>query len=89
MKFRNSVPYKEIMDFVSKRKISINLFFYNQENESLEVSEKRYKTLRMFGLKASLGSGSWSNDKEFDEVVMDRRLFKVLWQRKCWRDVSC
>ncbi|MBE3023030.1 S24 family peptidase, partial [Campylobacter sp. 7477a] len=62
--------------FLSKRKISINLFFYNQENESLEVSEKRYKTLRMFGLKASLGGGAWSDDEEFDEVFMDKRLLR-------------
>ncbi|MGG7073766.1 S24 family peptidase [Campylobacter sp. 9BO] len=76
MKFRNSVPYKEIMDFLSKRKISINLFFYNQENKSLEVSEKRYKTLRLFNVKASLGGGGYNDDEEFDEVVMDKKILQ-------------
>ena len=55
MKFRNAVPYKQIMDFLVKRKISINLFFYNQEGKSLDESEKRYKTLRLFNVRASLG----------------------------------
>lgn len=74
MKFRNSVPYKEIMDFLSKRKISINLFFYNQENESLEISEKRYKTLRLFNVKASLGGGGINDDEDYEEIIMDKKL---------------
>lgn len=76
MKFRNSVPYREIMNFLSKRKISINLFFYNQENESLEISEKRYKTLKLFKVKASLGGGGYNEDDEFDEVVVDKKILQ-------------
>lgn len=76
MKFRNSIPYKEIMDFLSKRNISINLFFYNQENENLEESEKRYKTLRLFNVRASLGGGASNDDEEFDEVVMDKKILQ-------------
>ncbi|MDL0088178.1 S24 family peptidase [Campylobacter gastrosuis] len=76
MKFRNSVPYKEIMDFLSKRKISINLFFYNQQGESLEEAERRYKTLRLFNAKASLGGGANNDEEEFDEVVIDKRLLR-------------
>lgn len=76
MKFRNSVPYKEIMDFLSKRKISINLFFYNQQGESLEEAERRYKTLRLFNAKASLGGGANNDEEEFDEVVIDKKILQ-------------
>ena len=74
MKFRNAIPYKQIMDFLVKRKISINLFFYNQGGESLDESEKRYKTLRLFNVRASLGGGGWNEDEDFDEVVMDNKI---------------
>lgn len=74
MKLTNSVPYKQIMDFLSKRDISINLFFYNQTSSDLEPSEKRYKVLRMFNASASLGGGANNDDEEFDEVVMDKKL---------------
>ena len=30
-KFRNSIPFKEIMDFCVDRKININTVFYNQK----------------------------------------------------------
>lgn len=76
MKFRNSIPYKEIMDFLSRRNISINLFFYNQENESLQMSEKRYKTLRLFNVKASLGGGAWSDDEDYEEIIMDKKILQ-------------
>lgn len=77
MKFRNSVPYKEIMDFLAKRGISINLFFYNQEGKELEEAEHRYKILRLFNARASLGGGAINDDElSYDEVVMDKKILR-------------
>ncbi|WP_069637911.1 S24 family peptidase [Campylobacter pinnipediorum] len=83
MKFRNTIPYKEIMDFLSKRNISINLFFYNQDGDSLSGSEKRYKTLKMFNVKASLGGGGYNDDEEFEEVVIDKKILKHFDRGNC------
>lgn len=60
LKFRNSPPYKNIMDFLCKEGISINLFFYGQDLNA----DDNYKTLRMFDVNASLGGGA-QNDFEF------------------------
>lgn len=78
MKFRGSVPYKEIMDFLVNKKISINLFFYNQSSKSNITSEHRYKTLRMFRAKASLGGGALNNDEDYEEVIVDKKIMNKL-----------
>ncbi|QKF86129.1 peptidase S24 LexA-like protein [Campylobacter blaseri] len=80
MKFRNKVPYKEVMDFLSKKDISINLFFYNQE---LGDEDKRYKVLRMFDVKASLGGGAWNDDEEYEEVIMDKKIVNRFEKSNC------
>ncbi|WP_162165528.1 LexA family transcriptional regulator [Campylobacter fetus] len=79
MKFRNAVPYEQIMRFLAKRKISINLFFFGQESGKLKESEKRYKTLKLFNAKASLGGGAWnSDDEDFEEVMVDKKIMDKL-----------
>lgn len=78
MKFRGSVPYKEIMDFLASKKISINLFFYNQDSKSNISSERRYKTLRLFKAKASLGGGAWNDEEDYEEVIVDKKIMNKL-----------
>ncbi|AIR80124.1 TPA: helix-turn-helix transcriptional regulator [Campylobacter fetus subsp. venerealis] len=78
MKFRNSVPYEQIIYFLAKRKISINLFFFGQESGNLKKSEKRYKTLKLFDVKASLGGGAWNDDEDYEDVVMDNKIMDKL-----------
>ena len=89
MKFRNSVPYKEIMDFLSKRKISINLFFYDQQGESLDEAENRYKTLRMFKAKASLGGGAYNENEDYEEIVIDKKLLNKFGGGNCSEMYPC
>ncbi|WP_232088129.1 hypothetical protein [Campylobacter corcagiensis] len=79
LKFRNSPPYKDIMDFLAKEDISINLFFYGVE----AGDNQSFKTLRMFDINASLGGGANNSDEEFEEVVMsdkilERRMLNIL-----------
>lgn len=72
MKFRDSVPYKEIMEFLAKRKISINLFFFGQDI----TDDEKYKTLRLFDAKASLGGGAWNDDEDFEEVGISKKVLE-------------
>ena len=52
IKFRNSIPYKQILNFLEKRKININYFFYGSSpKESLE-SENQYKILKLYKVNA-------------------------------------
>lgn len=83
MKFRNSVPYKEIMDFLASKKISINLFFYNQSSKSNISSERKYKTLRLFKAKASLGGGAWNEDTLSDELIVDKKMTEFFRSDNC------
>ena len=54
MKFRSSIPYPQIMNFLHSKGISINLFFYGKE----VANNKKYKILRLFNVTASLGGGA-------------------------------
>lgn len=57
MKFRNSIPYKQILNFLEQRKININYFFFGSSpKESLECEEK-YRILKLYKTNASLGGG--------------------------------
>lgn len=72
LKFRNSPPYKNIMDFLYKEGISINLFFYGQDLNA----DDNYKTLRMFDVNASLGGGAQNDFEFFTNVKMDKRILE-------------
>lgn len=72
LKFRNSIPYKEIMNFLYREKISINLFFYGQDL----IGDDDYKTLRLFDVNASLGGGANNDDEEFENVKMDKKILE-------------
>ena len=57
MKFRNSIPYKQILNFLKQRKININYFFFESSpKESLECEEK-YKILKLYKTNATLWGG--------------------------------
>lgn len=74
MKFRNSPPYKEIMDFLSRNHISINLFFYHQNMD--ELRDENYKSLKMFDVNASLGGGANNDDENYEDVFIDKRILE-------------
>lgn len=74
MKFRNSIPYKQVLNFLEKRKISINYFFFGSSpKESLE-SEEKYRILKLYKVNASLGGGSFDDMLESREIVIDNAL---------------
>lgn len=67
MKFRNSIPYRQILNFLEQRKININYFFYGTPKESLESKEK-YKILKLYKVNVSLGIGGMNELVSVEEI---------------------
>ncbi len=74
-KSRNSVPYFEIMQFLAKRNISINWFFFNQLPESLIESTSNYIILKyQRTITASAGGGAVNYELDSTPLVIDKQL---------------
>lgn len=74
-KSRNSVPYFEIMQFLAKRNISINWFFFNQLPESLIESTSNYIILKyQRSITATAGGGGINYEVDTVPLVIDKQL---------------
>lgn len=83
MKFRNSIPYKQILNFLEQRNININYFFFGSSpKESLE-SEEKYRILKLYKTNASLGGGGINEFVQCKEIVMDNALLDFLHTSNC------
>lgn len=83
MKFRNSIPYKQILNFLEQRKININYFFFGSSpKESLECEEK-YRILKLYKANASLGGGGINEFVEYQEIVVDNALLNFFQSQNC------
>src|SRR5574343_611713 len=57
-KQHNKIPYFQIMQFLAKRNISINYFFFNQLPESLIEPTSKYIILKYYSnITSSAGTG--------------------------------
>lgn len=56
-KFQNQIPYPNIMNFLQRRQISINLFFYGQNLEEVAKASERYKNLGFYITNVFAGFG--------------------------------
>lgn len=76
-KSRNIIPYFEIMQFLAKRNISINWFFFNQLPESLIEETSNYIILKyQRGVTASAGGGAINYEVNPVPLVVDRQLLE-------------
>jgi len=74
-KSRNSVPYFEIMQFLAKRNISINWFFFNQLPESLIESTSNLIILKyQRSITATAGGGGINYEVDTVPLVIDKQL---------------
>jgi hypothetical protein len=74
-KSRNSPHYPEIMQFLAKRNISINWFFFNQLPESLIESTSNYIILRyQKSVITSAGAGAINDELQSTPLVIDKHL---------------
>ena len=79
MKFRNAVPYKQILNFLHRRGISINLFFYGDEAKNTH----RYKILRLYDSVASLGGGVLNENATYENIVLDEQILSFYRASNC------
>ncbi|WP_455756467.1 S24 family peptidase [Sulfurimonas sp.] len=74
-KARNSPHYPEIMQFLAKRNISINWFFFNQLPESLVESTSNYIILKyQKSIITSAGGGAINDAIDPSPLVIDKQL---------------
>lgn len=79
-KYRNIyIPYPEIMQFLAKRNISINWFFFNQLPESLVDSTSNYIILNyQKTITASAGGGAINYSIDSNPLIIDKQLLDYI-----------
>jgi hypothetical protein len=81
MKKRGAVPYKELMEFCARRKISINWMFFDQSAGMLvEETEKFFKIKYFSSVRASAGGGAEGFGEEYETVAIDKLLVKSFYK---------
>lgn len=81
MKKRGAVPYRELMEFCARRKISINWLFFDQSAGMLvEETEKFFKIKYFSSVRASAGGGAEGFGEEYKEVTVDRVFIKSMYK---------
>ncbi|WP_291953096.1 S24 family peptidase [Campylobacter sp.] len=81
MKFRNSIPYKQILHFLHTQNININTFFY--KNSFSENTTNEYKILKYYDVNASMGGGALNDNVSFSEVIIDNKLSDFFGSNQC------
>jgi len=89
MKKRGAIPYKELMEFCARRKISINWLFFDQSAGMLvEETEKFFQVKYFANIRASAGGGADVFGEEFETITVDRVLVRNLFGNISEEDLS-
>lgn len=81
MKKRGAVPYKELMEFCARRKISINWMFFDQSAGMLvEETEKFFKIKYFSSVRASAGGVAVGFGEDYETVAIDKLLVKSFYK---------
>ncbi len=83
MKFRNSIPYPQILNFLNQRNISINYFFYGSSPKDQLECENKYKILKLYKTNASLGGGGINDLIDCSELIVDEKLLNFFGSKEC------
>ncbi len=77
MKKRNSIPYREIMEFCAMKKLSINWLFFDQAIDMLASETDKYFQVRYFpDVRASAGGGAFNFDENYKLLSIDSTIMK-------------
>jgi len=77
MKKRGAIPYKELMEFCARRKISINWLFFDQSAGMLvEETEKFFQIKYFSNVRASAGGGAEGFGEDYETITIDKTLLK-------------
>ena len=75
MKKRNSIPFKEILEYCANKKLSINWLFFDQAIEMLAEETDRFFQVHYFAdIRASAGGGAFNFDDNFEVLSIDRTI---------------
>ncbi len=75
MKQRDSIPYKEILEFCALKKISVNWLFFDQAVDMLKKETEKFFYVRYFSdIGASAGGGAYDFDENFEIITLDEKI---------------
>jgi len=75
MKKRNSIPFKEIMEFCATKKLSINWLFFDQAIDMLAKETEKYFQIHYFAdVRASAGGGAFTFDANYEVLTIDKKI---------------
>jgi len=72
------IPYPEIMQFLAKRNISINWFFFNQLPESLVDSTSNYVLLKYNNSTFKAGTAEDNIESKYSYIILDNLFVNYL-----------
>ena len=79
MKKRNSIPFKEILQFCANKRLSINWLFFDQAIEMLEEETERFFQVHYFAdVRASAGGGAFNFDEDFEILSVDKTIMSSI-----------
>ena len=79
MKKRNSIPFKEILQFCATKRLSINWLFFDQAIEMLEEETERFFQVHYFSdVRASAGGGAFNFDADYEVLSIDKTIMKSI-----------
>jgi len=79
MKKRNSIPFKEILQFCATKRLSINWLFFDQAIEMLEEETERFFQVHYFSdVRASAGGGAFNFDSDYEVLSIDKTIMKSI-----------
>lgn len=79
MKKRNSIPFKEILQFCANKRLSINWLFFDQAIEMLEEETERFFQVHYFAdVRASAGGGAFNFEEDYEVLSIDKTIMKSI-----------
>lgn len=89
MKSRDKIPYKEILEFCAKRKISINWLMFDQVAESLQSETVKFSRISYFkDIYASAGGGALNYDEGCEDITLDAQIVSHLGGEKAIQNID-
>lgn len=75
----NKIPYFSIMQFLAKRNLSINYFFFNQLPESLIEPTSQYIILKYHSnITSSAGTGTLNYQLQHEPIIVDISILEYI-----------
>jgi phage repressor protein C with HTH and peptisase S24 domain len=79
MKKRNSIPFKEILQFCANKRLSINWLFFDQAIEMLEEETERFFQVHYFSnIRASAGGGAFNFEEDYEVLSIDKTIMQSI-----------